>query len=230
MATNARMLAEAKAQYRWLCEVVPDLSAPALAGVCRNCSLPYTWEEWLMSRSYRQTVACAACGALIYRFLNYAPLASALLERAQALQAPQQRWYHASAQATWPSTVKAKPELLLHGGSVYAARARADALREEDGVATVFLHSFTLRSELRFGAFILEDALASWQQELSTPKKMRLCSIAENRAHSGWRTLSPTAEQAALYYNRFESPGDLSVLFPASAIVEESIATEVLTA
>lgn len=224
-----------RTRYRWMLRELSNLNAPALAAKCFACETPMSWRQWLTSANHAQT-ECAQCGRWLY--FDDCTADEPSEEFLREFREPDffaQTWYHATRKENWFEEIQSasEGELIVHAGSKLAALSRGDWLRtvrsgEEsfDG-APIYLHSFRLNSPERFSKALLNDCDEAWQEELSKPYPMDTILRAPG-SQDHMVTLSEETPGAA-YYNRYELPGTLSILFAVGCIDSASISTEVLS-
>ena len=222
-----------RTRYRWILSELTDLNAPALAAQCYRCETPMSWRQWLTSANHADT-ECSQCGKTLYFDDCTADLPSE--ELIGELRAPgyfDRTWYHATRTEDWIEAVRKSSdgELIVHAGDKLTALSRADYLRSvsrEEGADTepIYLYSFTLSSTEGFSTAVLNDCDEAWQERLGKPYLMDVL-IAEQDSREQMIALSGD-RPGATYYNCYELPGTLSVLFAAQLIDASSVSTEIL--
>lgn len=236
MTTNPRpqfSRSEIVPKNHWILREIPDVNADAMDATCYSCEAPLSWAQWLNATDAAMQIRCHGCQSYVFTDGASNPVPQ---ETHDAVQEPgyfDRTWYHVSRERNWAKIVrKARDgDLIVHAGSKLSALSRADDLSyEEEGnsAGPYYLHSFRLRSTRRFGRSILEDMVDSWQTTLSKPVAMDLCAVAEHRLFGGTRPteeLSPEGYHGAPYYNRYEVPGDISLLFHARLIQLNTVET-----
>jgi hypothetical protein len=203
---------------------VEDSTAPALDFSCHICRTPFTWQDWFDVQD-RMRVVCPSCGAQAFSAEPAFPAPEATQRKVETPDYLHTRWFHASVSNSWASDVsEAEEELLLvHAGSELSALSRADDLaRRTKCSSTLYLHSFTLSNVRRFAPILLEDAETSWQTRLDEPREMSACP------GDAPVELSKEGYHGAPYYNRYELPGEVSILFHSKLISLSTVETVVL--
>jgi len=223
-----------RTRYRWMLSELSDLNAPALAAQCHGCGTPMSWKQWLTSANHAQT-ECVQCGHWLYFDDCTADLPSE--ELLAELRSPgyfDRTWYHASLSENWFERVQGAADggLIVHAGDRLTALSRADYLRSEREARqlpaqTVYLHSFRLSAAEPFSADVLDDCDEYWQEQLSKPSPMAVLVSAPGSKEQ-MVTLTE-ATPGATYYNRYELPGTLSLIFTARSIDGASTSTEILS-
>ncbi len=212
---------------RWTGEAIPDLNADAMEAVCNSCKARLSWTQWLNSSDWRKRpIDCHRCGAGLYSDDPCLDPTPELLAEVAAPGYLDRTWYHATQKKYWAREVRSAEDgnLIVHAGSMLSALARADYFREEYG-GPVYLHSFKLRSNRAICTTVLEDMMERWQEDLREPVTMGVCPTRGKREPYSFRTLGEGCYLGALYYNRYEVPGDISILFHAPLVQLNTVTT-----
>lgn len=214
----------------WILEEITDFNAYALDAICQHCKVKLSWGQWLNSIDYHLMLKCHSCSGMLFPEVwgEFMPRTSF-----EAVQEPDyfaRTWYHASDRKHWASEVRAalRGQLLIHAGTKLSALSRADALYEETGKQVpIYLHSFRLRSTRSISRSVLDDACDAWQDELTDPQAMVICPVEGDDDDGERLRLSLSAEgyRGAPYYNRYEIPGDISLLVHAKLIQLNTVET-----
>lgn len=221
--------------YYWILQEIPDINWDALGSSCEYCHAPLSWAQILRAETPRVRENCHGCGAHIYAMSSTVGGPSpSELEELSIPGSLDQTWFHTSTNESWAETVARAQSgrLLVHAGSRLAAFSRADALRRSEG-REIYLHSFRLSSTADFSPQLFEDMAKGW------PSSLDQLAVASLRLESSedcgeeddlqWSTPEPGIRGLA-YYNRYEVPGDVSILFNGSLIDLSSVATVELLA
>jgi hypothetical protein len=206
-------------------DAIDDLEAPAFDFSCHSCAAPLSWRQWLNGHDVDILEKCATCRANIYSESFYAAPPVEVFRRIATPAYLETTWYHTSARKDWAPAVRAAHggTLLVHAGSKLAALSRADDLYWDMPASRrypLYLHAFRLRSTRNFAPRLLEDAGDAWQERLDVPEPMPLCADPEQGA-----ILTPDGYHGAPYYNRYELPGDVSILFAARLVQLSTVET-----
>lgn len=204
-------------------EAVEDLNADALDARCYSCKAPMSWGQWLNTSDLKLDVPCHACGEhLISGFSD--PVPRATYEEVQEPDYFDRVWYHATTKKDWAQATR-KAGAVIHAGNLLAALSRADDLYWEnhEGVAEFDLYSFRLRSSKSFTRVLLDDAEVDWQSSMDHPHFMDSAEIVDLQQSPKELVLEPKGIRGAAYYNRYETPGGISILFDASLVQLNSV-------
>lgn len=213
---------------RWTGEAIADLNGDALEAACNECKARLSWAQWLNSGDYRKRpVECHRCGARTYSDDSCLDPTPELLAEVTAPGYLDRTWYHATQKRNWAREVRSAEDgqLIVHAGSKLSALARADYLREEGYDGPVYIHSFRLRSSRWICTTLLDDMAERWQEDLRDPRNMDVCPVRGRRDPYSFRTLGNGGYLGALYYNRYELPGDISILFHAPLVQLNTVTT-----
>lgn len=211
----------------WILDEVTDLNADALDAQCYKCSAKLSWGQWLNACDPKTRTNCHSCGAMIFTDGFSTPLPRETWEQVQQPEYFDQVWYHASRKKNWAQDIrKAKGgELLVHAGSKLSALSRADDIFTDTPAETpLYLHSFRLRSSRSFTRTVLEDMMEDWQITLGHPYDMGVCEIDGGGRAEGYSYLDQKKRGAA-YYNRYELPGDISIIFHGKLVQLNTVET-----
>jgi len=212
----------------WILEEISDFNVDAMDAVCWSCEATMSWGQWLNSFDYSTKVKCHSCEKLVLCESSVQALPQRVAEEVQDSGYFDRTWYHASTRKNWAQSARRalQGQLIVHAGSRIAALSRADTLIEENGIGTaIYLHSFRLRSSSAIARTVLDDACDSWQDELIDPRFMEVCPIQGEDAKDTRLSLSTEGYRGAPYYNRYEVPGDISLLIHAKLIQLNTVET-----
>lgn len=216
----------------WILDGIEDPNADALDAVCPDCSTSLNWAQWLNSRDITRKTYCDRCHRLITLREHTEDLPR---HRLQSVQQPGyfgQTWYHASRKEHWVDEVQEAEDgkLLVHAGSRVAALAMADSRRREiSPLPSIYLHSFRFSSTASATTTVFEDMLDDWPKRIDQEITMEVCPVV-GEPHSLEELSFSSGFRIAAYYNRYEVPGDISILFHAALIDLASVDTVELTA
>jgi len=214
----------------WILDEIPDFDADALDAVCQHCKVKLSWGQWLNSIDYHLNLRCHSCAGILFPEMWGESMPRASFDAVQDPGYFDQTWYHASDRRHWAQEVRAalRGELLIHAGTRLSALSRADTLYEETGKQVpIYLHSFRLRSTKSLSRIVLDDACDLWQDELTDPRAMAICPVEgdDDDGEALSLSLSPEGYRGAPYYNRYEIPGDISLLVHAGLIQLNTVET-----
>jgi len=214
----------------WILREVSDFDGDALDAVCQHCKAELSWGQWLNSHDYYLKVKCHRCEGLLFPEMWGESVPRASFEAVQEPGYFDRTWYHASDRKHWAKEVRAalRGQLVIHAGSELSALSRADTLYEETGKqVSIYLHSFRLRSTKSISRVVLDDACDTWQDELTDPRAMVICPVEgdDDDGETLSLSLSPDGYRGAPYYNRYELPGDISLLVHAKLIQLNTVET-----
>lgn len=225
-------LDELSPRIHWVLQGIEDINGDAPNSACPLCGSVLSWAQWLNSADYHMRTECHKCGKFLRPSSGAAKAPTA--EYIEALSEPgyfDRLWYHTSKDRNWARTVRHADggQALVHAGSRLSALSRADDLYEDDQDSTYYLHSFRLRSTRRFDTRLFGDACTNWQRWLSIPLNAMDLHVSplENSPVE-----SPIREGGKLglgYYNRYELPGEVSILFHAPLVQLNTVETVELT-
>lgn len=209
-----------------MADEIGDLSTDALDAVCSRCRASLSWGQWIGSNDYRQEACCHSCGQRIFQSHEWTMPGY----QQQLVEAPgyfSRRWYHASKRENWAEVARdaAAGKLLVHAGSKLSALSRADLhFRDLSNWRPVFLYSFEIRSTAEFSTTIYDDMGEDWPDRLGDGFDMRVChsTAMDDDAPSRWEPMGEGI-LGVPYYNRYEVPGEISILFSALLIDLDSV-------
>lgn len=211
--------------YQLMAEEIEDLSANAFDALCSKCQAPLSWGQWINGNDYRKDTSCHSCGQRIFSTGSYEwPMPA---QQHQAVESPgyfNRRWYHATRRQNWAEVARdaAHGKLLVHAGSKLSALSRADLFLRERNVPTarpITLYSFELSSTDDFSTTIYDDMGDDWPDRLGDGFDMRICqSTATNDEEPTQYSTMGDGVLGIPYYNRYEVPGEISILFSAPLI------------
>lgn len=221
--------AELDPKNHWILEEIEDINSDALDAVCGECQAKLSWAQWLNSS---QGSRCHRCDSLI--LVGYSEtISKELIASVKDPDYFDREWFHASKRKNWSRSTRDAEQgnLLVHAGSRLAALSRADDIfRENSGLTgEYYLHSFRLRSSASFSHSMLEDMEDDWQTDLRYPQEMLICSVKGEAATDDHLELSKKGIRGAAYYNRYDVPGDISIIFHAKLIQLNTVETVKLT-
>lgn len=220
-----------KTNRQLLMELIPDLSQDALKARCGACGASLSWGQWFQ-RHGGEFQCCHRCG----EYLKEDPCGDLTPDEADAVREPgyfDREWFHVSEHEDWAEHVLEAEDgdLLVHAGDELAATARADHFRlytPSWRPIELYLHRFRLTTAEGFSKEILDDMGDRWQTTLSKPYPMALTEIeGQHREATEFTSLSPTIPGIG-YYNRFEVPGSISILFHGALIDPSTVETRSL--
>lgn len=225
-----------QSKYHHTLQEIPDLDAQALDFICLECGAELNWWQWFESRNYNRDTLCD-CGEVIPPggFKRRLPRHQQL-----AVQEPgyfSQRWYHATRTASWAETVQDAEDgqLVIHAGSKLAALSRADDMSRNSMNASrpMFLYSFTLTDPSLITTTVYDDMMDEWPTRLDEETPLWECALEDDGADgldSGF-SFNHLDEiiPGAPYYNRYELPGEISLILHAGLIDLRSVEIEVLS-
>ena len=223
-----------RAEIELMLTEIEDINAPALDAVCGECAAPLSWAQWLIEAyGPSNSTLCATCGKppRVRFFERNLPT-----YRVEEIKAPgyfERTWYHATDNPCWAEDVQSAMdgELLIHAGSKIAALSRAVDLRRDSGEAEdpLYLHSFRLSATDSMGRTVIEDADGYWPETLSEAlesRRLEICAIEGEPYVERFEKFSfEEGLRGVPYYNRYELPGDISLLLHAGLIDLESVET-----
>ena len=215
----------------WILDEVSDLNADALDARCSKCEAKLSWGQWLNACDYKLRTSCHNCGAMIFTDGFSTPLPRETWEEVQQPGYFDRVWYHASRKKDWAREIHTARDgqLLVHAGSKLSALSRADDIfTDTPSDEPLYLHSFRLRSSRSFTRTVLDDMMESWQTRLSHPLDMEICEI-KGFAPSGATMALGERIRGAAYYNRYELPGDISIIFHGKLVQLNTVETIELT-
>lgn len=215
---------------RFTLQAIEDLDADALRAACPECGAALSWGQWLELEKLDRRTSCHSCDSRFYGdgYTTSPPTEELAAELSQEGYFDRV-WYHATDRADWVSEVRAAfgGNLLVHAGSKLSALSRADDLiRQGNGSTEFYLYSFRLKSTSGFLTELLEDMCEDWQITTAQQQEMTVCDL-RGEGIERTRHLSSRVRGAG-YYNRYELPGDISLLFQAKLIAVESVECEIL--
>lgn len=233
---NATALATSRPNYspdeidprnHWILEGIEDLNADALDALCSNCEERLSWAQWLNGKAHRPKGRCHGCNLIILSDGHFGPMPRESWEQIQEPGYFDRIWYHVSKDAHWARTVRSAEDgkLLVHAGSKLAALARADDLSRITRAPELYIHSFRLRSTESFSRIVLDDMEDQWQIRLDDPAPMDRCSVEGQSLDRDGISFEAEGDRGAAYYNRFELPGDVSIIFHAQLIQLDTVET-----
>lgn len=209
--------------YRLMAEEIGDLNENAFDTLCSGCQTPLSWYQWINGNDYRKETACHSCGKRIYSTGSYEWTMP--VEQEKAVATPgyfNRRWYHATRRENWAEVVQeaADGKLLIHAGSKLAALSRADLhFRDDSKRGPVFLYSFEFLSTSAFSITVYDDMGEDWPGRLGDHCDLRICrsTATDEDEPSRWGFMGKDV-LGIPYYNRYEVPGEISILFSAALI------------
>lgn len=221
--------------YRLMADEISDLNADALDAICSQCRTPLSWAEWINSNDYRKQTSCHSCGKRIFSTGSYEwPMPVQQQDLAASPGYFSRRWYHATRRQNWAEVAReaAAGRLLVHAGSKLSALSRADLfLRERfnPNPRPIQLYSFELRSTAEFSTTIYDDMGEDWPDRLGDGFDMRIChsTAMDEDEPSCWEPMGEGV-LGVPYYNRYEVPGEISILFSAPLIDLATVEVEEL--
>lgn len=208
---------------QWMLEEIEDLNADALDAICSECSARLSWGQWINGNDYKllSQTQCHSCGEPI-RFLESSW--SLPTHQRDAVEVPgffDRRWYHATMRSNWAETAKEAVDgrLIAHAGSRLSALSRADSFIQSHRPGPISLYSFELTSTADFTTTIYDDMGEDWPERTDEQYAMRIChqEDQDDDLPSQWEHLAEGITGAP-YYNRYEVPGQISILFHAKLI------------
>lgn len=214
----------------WILRGIEDLNGDALDAVCWSCETPLSWGQWLRGRNYNSHSECHNCGE---RIISEGFARDLPRHHVRELRRPDyfdRVWYHATKSENWVEDVQTAEEgrLLVHAGSLLSALSRADDLYRENSLhhPEIFLHSFRLKDPELVSPTIFDDMMDDWPVRTDYLESMRVCPVEgiDSEIIGEWQTIE-AGYAAAPYYNRYELPGDISLILAASLIDEYSLDT-----
>lgn len=222
-----------RSQYYFTLQGISDLDAQALDLICVACRMPLDWWQWFQSRGYSRDTNCDCGEPVTRRFGRKLPS-----HQRFAVESPgyfDRVWYHASHNRNWIEDVQGAEdgELLVHAGSKLAALSRADDLGRGHLFGDrkpIYLHSFLLSDPSAISTTIYDDLMDEWPVRLDDEDPMPLCPIEDEEERSdsySWQPLD-YGVQGAPYYNRYEIPGEISLILHAGLINRDSVETVTL--
>ena len=214
-----------RSKYHHMLQEIPDLDAQALDFICLECGTELSWWQWFESRNYNRGVLCD-CGELIPPggFKRRLPRHQQL-----AVEEPgyfDRRWYHATRTEDWAEIIQDAEdgELLVHAGSKLSALSRADDMSRTslNSSRPMFLYSFRLTAPDRISTTVYDDMMDEWPTRLGEGTSLWECALENDGAdglNSGF-SFSHLDDiiPGAPYYNRYELPGEISLIFHAGLI------------
>lgn len=218
----------------WILEEIEDINADALDASCYDCEAKLSWAQWLNSSDPKISTKCHSCDHGIYSESFLSALPEKLLKQIAEPGYFDRTWYHASTKEDWARSARSAEhgELIVHAGSKLAALSRADDVyAESESKGELYLHSFSLRSSRSFARSVLYDMVEDWQDRISDPTPMELEVPGTLEEKLASRKITPVLEltadgyRGAPYYNRYELPGDISILFHAKLIQLNTVET-----
>lgn len=225
-------------RHQWILQEIPDVNADAMDAACQNCLNPISWGQWLNAANYANKICCNVCGTRIFSEDCNAPLPKRFQAELTSPDYFDRTWYHATRDKDWARKVRRAKDgnLLVHAGSKISALSRADDLYSDyyddpsnANSRSYYLHEFRLRSSKSFSRVVLEDMVDSWQTDLLEPWKMALCQVEGEQPSNRSLYLTPEGSRGVPYYNRYELPGEISILFHAQLIQLNTVKTVELT-
>lgn len=211
----------------WILDEVPDLNADALDAQCYKCAAKLSWGQWLNACDSKTRTGCHSCGVMIFTDGFSAPLPRETWEQVQQPDYFDRIWYHASRKKDWAQQVRVAKngQLLVHAGSKLSALSRADDIfTDTPSDEPIYLHSFRLRSSRSFSRTVLDDMTEDWQITVGNPYDMDTCEIEGGGCTGGYKHLDERTRGAA-YYNRYELPGDISIIFHGKLVQLNTVET-----
>lgn len=221
--------------YRLMAEEISDPNADALDAICSRCYAPMSWAQWINGNDFKRETSCHSCGKRILSTGSYEwPMPVQQQDLAASPGYFNRRWYHATRRQNWAEVAReaAAGRLLVHAGSKLSALSRADLfLRERfnPNPQPIQLYSFELRSTAEFSTTIYDDMGEDWPERLGDGLSMRVCSTTstDEDEPSRWEPMGEGV-LGIPYYNRYEVPGEISILFSAPLIDLDSVEVEEL--
>ena len=211
----------------WILDEIPDLNADAMAAQCYKCAAKLSWGQWLNACDLKTRTGCHSCGSLPFTNGSSTPLPRETWEQVQQPEYFDQIWYHASRKKDWAQQIRKAESggLLVHAGSRLSALSRADDIfTDTPSDEPIYLHSFRLRSSRSFSRIILDDMMDEWQVRLDYPCEMAVCELEGGNLPDAYGHLDGKTRGAA-YYNRYELPGDISIIFHGKLVQLNTVET-----
>ncbi len=225
-------LNELSPRIHWVLQGVEDINGEAPNSACLSCGSTLSWAQWFNSADSSMRTSCHECGRFLRPSSGTAKYPSEDF-REELLETGyfDQTWYHTSKDKNWARTVRHADggQALVHAGSRLSALSRADDLYEDDQESTYYLHSFRLRSTRHFDRRLFGDACTNWQKLLSVPQ--RYVRVYAETLESSYvdSPLQVGGKLGLGYYNCYELPGEVSILFHAPLVQLNTVTTVELT-
>ncbi len=223
-------LCDIPSKAHWILRGIEDLNGDALDAICWNCDTPLSWAQWLRGRNFQSHSHCHSCGERVVSEDFSRDLPRHHVRELRRADYFARTWYHATRDESWVPTVQEAEDgkLFVHAGSLLSALSRADDLYSERSSVhpTVYLHSFQLKDPGLVSPTIFDDMMDDWPIRTDLQHSMRVCLVEgiDEEIIGNWQDLEPCFK-AAPYYNRYELPGDISLILAASLIDGHSVTT-----
>lgn len=198
-----------------------------MAAQCHKCDAKLSWGQWLNTCDFKFRVNCHSCRSMLLSEDFYTLLPRETWEQVQQPDYFDRIWYHASRKKDWAQQVRTADDsqLLVHAGSKLSALSRADDIFADIlSVEPIYLHSFRLRSSRSFSRIILDDMMDEWQVRLDHSCDMAVCKIEGGDCPDAYGQLNEKTRGVA-YYNRYELPGDISIIFHGKLVQLNTVET-----
>ncbi len=211
--------------YSLVADGIKDLNTDAFDAVCKHCQARLSWGQWLNSKDYRKNVVCHICGkAIFYRDHSEWPMPSYHQYLVRHPDFFDRQWYHATTKRDWVEAVQeaANGKLLIHAGSKISALYRATRFLNRalaSNISPVSIYAFKLKSTMEFSTTIYDDMGDDWPDRLGDGFTMKV-SESTNTARKEKVRREPMGKGilGVPYYNRYEVPGEISILFSSILI------------
>lgn len=230
-----KMVAAApRAHHHFALQGITNMDDQALDLICTACGGPLSWWQWFQSKSYSRESNCA-CGERIPRNRFKRGLPD---HQRYAVASPgyfDGPWFHATRKENWADAVQSPQDgqLLVHAGSKLSALSRADDLVKEISIehGPVYIHSFLLTDPSAISPTVYDDMGENWPVRIDEGHAMRICPFEDEEeaadSYNSWQRLE-AGYQGAPYYNRYEIPGEISLILHAGLIDLASVKTRKL--